>query len=147
MALRKRGKWWYGESQADIRDELVRVGKLNEYVPTHFADAQCVCGGRMFRLLLDEGTAAVRVCAKTSCAQSHPIGDSDEYLDEAELEECACACGGEEFEITVGVHLYADSEDVKWVYIGCRCVACGLTANYGDWKNEFEGYQAYLARV
>ena len=34
MALRKRGKYWYGDSQADIRDELTRVGKLNEYVPT-----------------------------------------------------------------------------------------------------------------
>jgi len=34
MALKKRGKWWYGDSQADIRDELVRLGKLNECVPT-----------------------------------------------------------------------------------------------------------------
>ena len=107
----------------------------------------CVCGGQTFRLQLDEGTAAVRVCPQPTCAQAHPIGDSDEYLQEAELEACGCPCGGEEFEITVGAHLYADSEDVKWVYIGCRCVACGLTANYGDWKNEFEGYQAYLARV
>jgi hypothetical protein len=63
------------------------------------------------------------------------------------LEECACPCGEEEFEITVGVHLYYGSEDVKWVYIGCRCVACGLTANYGDWKNEFNGYRDFLARV
>lgn len=147
MSLRKRGNWWYGDSQSDIRNELMRFGELNEYVPTHFADAGCVCGGRTFRLLLDEGTAAVRVCSKTTCASSHSIGDSGEYLDDAELKECACPCGGEEFEITVGVHLYAGTEDVKWVYIGCRCVACGLTANYGDWKNEFKGYQAYLARV
>ena len=77
MALRKRGKYLYGDSQADIRDELVRVGKLNEYVPTRFADARCVCGGQTFRLRLDEGTAAVRVCPKPNCAQSHPIGDSD----------------------------------------------------------------------
>jgi hypothetical protein len=80
MALRKRGKWWYGDLQADIRDELVRVGMLNVYVPTHFADARCVCGGRTFRLKLDEGTAAVRVCPKKDCAKSHPIGDSDDYL-------------------------------------------------------------------
>jgi hypothetical protein len=147
MSLHRRGKWWYGDSQSDIRGELVRVGKLSGYVPIHFADTRCVCGGRSFRLRLDEGTAAVRVCPKTDCARSHPIGDSDEYLDDAEMEECACPCGGDEFEITVGVHLYADSEDVKWVYIGCRCVACGLTANYGDWKNEFSGYREFLARV
>jgi hypothetical protein len=147
MALRKRGEWWYGDSQADIREELTRVGRLNEYVPDHFADARCVCGGRTFRLQLDEGTAAVRVCTNSDCARSQPIGDSNEYLDDAELQECACPCGGKEFEITVGVQLYAGSEDVKWVYLGCRCVACGLTANYGDWKNELNGYREFLARV
>jgi hypothetical protein len=104
MALIKRGKWWYGDSQADIRDELTRVGTLNEYVPTQFADARCECGCRIFRLQLDETAgAAVRTC--TACAAAHPIGDSDEYLDDAELEDCACACGKEEFEISVGVHL------------------------------------------
>lgn len=147
MALRKRGNWWYGDSQADIRNELIRVGKLNRYVPTHFADARCVCGGRTFQLMLDEGTGAVRVCANTNCAHSHPIGDSAEYLDEMELEQCACPCGSEAFEITVGIHVYEDSQDVKWVYIGCRCASCALTANYGDWKNEFEGYEDYLSRV
>ena len=147
MALRKRGTWWYGESQADIRDELLRVGKLSTYVPSHFADARCGCGGRTFRLLLDEGTAAVRVCAETRCGQSHPVGDSDEYLEDAQLEACACPCGGEALEITVGVHLYEGSDDVKWIYIGCRCIACGLTANYGDWKNETGDYRRFLARV
>lgn len=33
MALQKRGKFYCGESQSDIRDELTRVGKLNQYVP------------------------------------------------------------------------------------------------------------------
>jgi hypothetical protein len=33
MGLSKRGKW-YGDSQADIPDELLRVGNLNGY----FAD-------------------------------------------------------------------------------------------------------------
>ena len=45
----------------------------------------------------------------------HPIGDSSEYLKDAELEECACPCGSEEFEITVGVSLYEDSNDVRWM--------------------------------
>jgi hypothetical protein len=39
----------------------------------------------------------------------------------AELEKCACPCGGEEFEITIGVSLFEDSEDVRWLYLGCRC--------------------------
>jgi len=77
----------------------------------------------------------------------HPIGDSSEYLKDAELEERACPCGSEEFEITVGVSLYEDSNDVRWLYVGCRCPKCGLTAVYGDWESEFNGYQSLLARV
>lgn len=93
----------------------------------------------------DNEGAAVRVCV--GCKAEHPIGDSDGCLEEAELGEYACPCGGEEFEITVGVSLYADSEDVRWLYLGCRCPKCGLAAVYGDWKNEFNGYQELLARV
>lgn len=148
MALHKRGRFYYGDSQTDIRDELTRVGRISDYVPTQFADTQCVCGGRTFRLRLDETAgAAVRICARQNCANVHPICDSEEYLDDAELEDCECPCGGDEFEITIGVHLYNGTEDVKWLYIGCRCAACGLTANYGDWTNEFADYRKLLARA
>ncbi len=42
--------------------------------------------------------------------------------------------------------LYEGSEDVRWLYVGCRCPACGLTAVYGDWKNEFNGYRDLLPK-
>jgi hypothetical protein len=144
MALKKRGKYRYGDNHADIRAEILRYSK-NEYLAEHFADATCACGAKVFRLLLDDGTAAVRKCS--ACQLEHPIGDSDEYLEEAELSECACPCGGEEFEISIGISLYRDSEDVRWLYIGCRCPTCGLTAVYGDWKNECDDYQNFLKRV
>ena len=146
MALKKRGKYRYGDSQADIREELLRYSKMDEYIAHHFADAVCKCGGKLFQLTLDgdEG-AAVRICV--ACKTEHAIGDSADYLEDAELSECACPCGGEEFEISVAVSLYDDSEDVCWLYLGCRCPKCGLTAVYGDWKNEFNGYQELLARV
>jgi hypothetical protein len=146
MALKKRGKYRYGDSQADIRAEVLRYGKENGYSAHHFADSLCACGGKRFRLSLDDTEgAAVRTCVE--CDSKRPICDSDEYLEDAELEKCACPCGGEEFEITVGVSLYEGSEDVRWLYFGCRCPACGLTAVYGDWKNEFNGYRDLLARV
>ena len=146
MALKKRGKFRYGDEQADIRAELIRYSKENGYLAQHFADAACKCGGKIFRLTLDdEEGAAVRICI--ACKIEHPIGDSEEYLKDAELGERACPCENEEFEITVGVSLYEGSEDVKWLYLGCRCPKCGLTGVYGDWKNEFEGYQKLLARI
>ncbi|HKI38440.1 MAG TPA: hypothetical protein VKA46_41710 [Gemmataceae bacterium] len=146
MALQNRGKWRYGDSQADIRGEILRYSRGVKYLAHHYAEAVCKCGGKVFWLLLDDTQgAAVRLCV--ACEDEHLIGDSDEFMAEAELEECACPCGGEEFEITVAVSLYDDSEDVKWLYLGCRCPTCGLTAVYGDWKNEYIGYRELLARV
>src|SRR4051812_28499703 len=66
MALKKRGKYWYGDSQADIRGELIRYGKLDDEVPTRFKDVRCECGSTAFRLQMDdEQGAAIRTC--TSC--------------------------------------------------------------------------------
>lgn len=145
MALRKKGKYRYGDSQADLRDEIKRYSHFG-YPADHFADARCSCGSTTFNLLLDDAQGvAIRTCMK--CRLRHPIGDSGEYVDGAELEECACPCESEQFEISVGVSLYQDSQDVRWLYVGCRCLACGLTAVYGDWKNEFEGYSDLLANV
>jgi hypothetical protein len=146
MALELRGKYRYGDSKNDISAEIARYSHKVEYLATHFANAICQCGSDRFRLQVDEESGvAVRTC--TQCSEVHPIGDSGDYLDEAVLEECACVCGCESFEITVGVSLYDGSEDVRWLYVGCRCVTCGLTAVYGDWKNEYEGYSALLALV
>jgi hypothetical protein len=145
MGLRKRGKYRYGDSQSDIREELLGYAK-GSYLPTQFADAVCQCGSLQFTLLLDEDEGAVvRTC--TLCQQVHPIGDSGEYLEDAELEQCACPCGGEVFEVTIGLALYEGSKDVRWLYLGCRCPGCELTACYGDWKNEYEGYETLLNRV
>lgn len=146
MTLRKKGQYWYGDGQADIPGELRRYGEANGYLPTEFADARCPCGGAVFRLRTDEDEgAAVRTCS--ACGEGHPIGDSAEYLEGATLEEHVCMCDGPEFEITVGVALYDASEDVRWLYIGCRCTACGLVGNFADWKNEFPNFREFLARV
>ncbi len=129
----------------DLRAELRRYSR-NSYVAEKFADAICTCGGSTFRLALDDNEgAAVRTCL--SCRKQHPIGDSAGYLADAELEECACSCGGETFEITVGVALYKGSEDVRWLYLGCRCLGCKLAAVYGDWKNECPDFRAFLAKI
>ncbi len=146
MTLTKRGEYDYGDSQADIRDEILRYSTLNGYLAQHFADAVCKCSHRTFTLSLDDAAGvAVRTCA--ACGVIHPMGDSDQFMQEAQPEECACPCGKERFEITIGVSLYDDSRDMRWLYLGCRCPGCGLTAVYGDWKNEFEGYEEFLSRI
>lgn len=146
MALHKRGTHWYGDAQADIRPELHRYSSLNGYPAQHFADAKCSCGSRSFQLRLDEAAGvAVRACA--TCGLVKLIGDGAEYLDEAAPEESECPCGSDVFELSAGVSLYEGTEDVRWFYLGCRCTRCGLTACYGDWKNEYPGFQQLLDQV
>jgi hypothetical protein len=146
MALNKRGNYRYGDSQIDIREELRCYSQLNGYIADHFADAACQCGGTLFRLGLDDAQGvAIRTCC--TCDAEHPVADSEEYLEGADLQECACPCGGEELEITVGMSLHQDSEDVRWLYLACRRPQCGLTAVYGDWTNEFIGNRELLARI
>ena len=129
----------YAKSWADY-------SKSNAYPIEHFTDAVCFCGNKTFVLFLDDNQGvALRNCL--ACRTRHYIGDSEEYLEDAELEKCECLCGADEFEISAGVALYEKSDDVKWFYLGCRCVACSLVACYGDWKNEFEDYRALLKRV
>ncbi len=67
-------------------------------------------------MLDDNEGAAIRICS--ACNTEHAIGDSEDFLEDASLEECACPCGSESFEITIGVSLYDDNEDVKWLYLG-----------------------------
>ncbi|GAB3381562.1 hypothetical protein [Massilia agri] len=144
--LTKRGQYWYGDGRADIHSEIKRYSKRNGYLAQHFADAVCSCGSGIFRLWLDENEgAAVRQCSE--CDVQHPIGDSEEYLEDAELEECGCPCGSDDLEVSIGVALYDNSEDVRWLYVACRCPRCNLTAVYGDWQNEFAGYVSLLQNV
>jgi hypothetical protein len=144
--LTKRGQYWYGDGRKDVHSEIERYSERNGYLAQHFADSVCSCGSQIFRLWLDESEgAAVRQCSK--CGAQHPIGDSGEYLEDAVLEECGCPCGSDDLEISVGVALYENSEDVRWLYLGCRCHQCNLTAVYGDWKNEFTSYVSLLQNV
>jgi hypothetical protein len=145
MAIKKRRGSEYADSQADIPAYL-RDYSQKSYPVEHFADAVCGCSGRTFVLSIDE-TQGVAVRRCIACKLDHPIGDSDEYLEDAELEECGCPCGKDDLELTVGVALYPESEDVRWLYVGARCVHCGMVGCYADWKNEFIGYQGLLARV
>lgn len=80
MALEKRGAYWYGDSQDDIRGEIARYSELNGYPADRFADARCTCGGRLFALETDETEGvAVRIC--TSCDSRHVMVDGTAHAD------------------------------------------------------------------
>jgi hypothetical protein len=153
MALRQRGEHWYGDTAADIREVLAHHYS-HHYPATVFADAVCDCGGRVFSLQIDEeyGEAAwfCRDCDAQYLFHDRDINGYYEGDPEADTECCGCPCtdrGASYFEITVEACLYDDSEGVRWIYIGCRCVACGLTACYADWNRVELPYPKRFAHM
>src|SRR5437764_3455239 len=119
MALRKRGKYTYGDGPEDLRAELVAYSKKHSDPVTHFAEAVCACGGRVFLLELDVGAGVgVRECV--ACGAEHVIDDRDRTVEEAEryakeLDLCSCVCNKSEFEITGAVNTYAAyPDDARW---------------------------------
>ncbi len=151
MTLKRRGKHWYGDGHADIRVDLFRYSDLNGYPIDDFADVRCECGHDEFHLFTDEEAGvAVRRCTK--CRVEHMMGDSAEFAEDAEIGQHQCLCEGYVFQISAGIHRYRNqddslSNDVRWLYIGCRCPSCGLVGCYADWKNEFNGYDKLLAML
>ncbi len=150
MSISKNGEAYFGTCQKDIREELSRYAKLTGYEIHHFKDVVCVCGGSTFTLHIDDDECvAGRTCL--SCGVQHVMLDGEDYLEDAELYHAICACESEPFEITVGVNLYSGdkglSNDVRWLYIGCRCPKCDQVGCYADWKNEFNGFEKLLSNA
>lgn len=146
MALTQRDDYEYGDSQADIRTSLEAYSQELGATAHYYVDVVCSCGCREFQLLLDEAQGvAIRLCEQ--CDTEHLMGDSEEHMEEAMPEETDCICGGFVFEITVGVTVLKKRPDARWVYIGCRCIECGVTGCYADWQREIQGYQELLKRM
>ena len=122
--------------------EIIRYSNLNEYRSERFKKPTCDCGEDSFELATDDGEGVgLRCCAH--CGQSHWMGDSADYADSAVLVAHQCVCGSEIFQLLVGLALYQGTEDVRWLYIGCRCTACELIGVFADWKCE-SGFVADL---
>ncbi len=107
---------------------------------------ECVCrscAGRSFEVqVMDEESAARRTCL--TCKAREFIADSAEYWDDDAPAEyfCGCPCGHEEFAAAVGFSLREDG-DVRWLFVGLRCLDCGLMGVYEDWKISY-GPSAFL---
>ncbi len=106
-----------------------------------------LCDGRRFEVQVAAITSAARrTCL--DCGHRAFIADSVEWWDDAEVEPCACPCGEEVFAAAAGFALREPAEpgrapDVRWVYVGLRCLACGQLGVYEDWKVDW-GPSGYL---
>jgi len=146
MTVTQKGNYWYGSCDSDICAEVTRFSRKNAYEAQRFQQSVCGCGSVVFRLLSDDAEGvAKRLCVE--CAAEAFIGDGVEYADDAVLEEHGCVCQDDRFAINCGVALYEGSNDVRWLYIGCRCRTCGLIGVFAHWKCEGGDADVYLSRV
>lgn len=106
------------------------------YPIVHMRFPVCACGSDRFQVSGDdeEGCASRRCVA---CKTEHMICDSAEYWDDADPEQCICVCERDEFQVGVGFAITTDKKDLRWIYVGMRCVHCGLAGVYLDWKIDY----------
>ncbi len=131
----KSGEWWRGEGFDDVA-EYLRAYTADSYPAERIAQSTCgSCRAMVFRLRVDQDEGcAERTC--TSCGAVALIADSDEAVEDAELEAVICPCGGDALEVGVGFSL-REAGEVKWITVGSRCVACGVLGSPVDWKVNY----------
>jgi len=100
------------------------------------------CGSSIFRIEVNRESDWARVTCVT-CGESRFIADSEEQWGEDPTSEpVLCPCGDEKFEVVVGFSLRRDGE-LRWISVGCRCVACGILGVCIEWKIDY-GPTAHL---
>lgn len=133
MSIQRAGNAWRGDSFIDL---AVYLRQVTEPHPIEIAlESTCSCRGTVFSLECDplEGCAR-RTCV--ACGAPAFIGDSQELWENAEPEEYNCPCGGDRFDLGVGFSQNEGGE-VRWVIVGCRCVACGALDCAVDWEVDY----------
>ncbi|GAA1902533.1 hypothetical protein [Lapillicoccus jejuensis] len=132
MGIDRSHRWWTGTEAADLGEYLTAYTAAG-YPATRVVHARCArCTGATFRLRVDdEEGCAERTC--TACGDVRLMLDSGDVIEEADLGEAECPCGGAVFEVAVGFAFTAE-QDVRWVYVALRCTADGVLGVYADWK-------------
>lgn len=146
MSIKKSRKGWKGTEAADLDVYLSEFSASHGTPVSRVEHSACsACDSDVFKVGLDdEEGCAVRTCAK--CGLVEPMLDSAEYLDDAELEDAACPCGHEEFQVAVGFALRVDG-DVRWVFVSLRCMGDNTLGVYADWRIDYSPTDQLFARV
>lgn len=128
-------KYWTGDSPEDIGQYLrlyaEEPGLEVKPVVCHG------CGGDAFEVRCDANEGVIQVkCA--ACGAKRVLLDGEEYWEDARprLQKCRVCKTGKTFNLRAGF-LRRENGDVRWVYIGERCTACGTLGSFLDWKVNY----------
>lgn len=133
MAIDKSGKWWVGKTPEDLKEYLDAFSE-DSYPIHEFRLARCDCGSLEFQIeASDEDGVARRTCA--ACRQNHFLCDSEENWSDAETKRWRCtACKSRVANVAAGFSLTEDRQAIHWLYVGERCVGCGVLGCLTSWK-------------
>ena len=145
MSIDTSGKWWVGTDPQDMKEYLEAYSEQG-YKVQEFRLSKCRCGSLEFQLDADDAEGvAKRTCTK--CKREYFICDSKEFWDEAEPEHWSCNCGSEATNVGVGFSLRKRGGEVRWLYVGCRCVKCGILGCFAGWKIDYAPSRQLLEQV
>lgn len=135
VTIDRSGAWWTGTEASDLVDYLKEFTAAG-YPAERVLQISCSgCGSDKFRVRLDDDEGcAVRTC--TGCDTTSFVFDSEDFVEDADLGDAACPCGGEVFNVAAGFALHDDG-DVRWVDLGLRCVLDGVLGCYADWQIDY----------
>ncbi len=131
----KSGKYWYGSEAGDV-DTFLR-----EYAEDAHLDCRAVrcgnCGGEALKMRMDRVEGAIQVVCM-DCGTKKILLDCGEIWEDANprLRKCAACKTGVLHNVRVGFSRRADG-NAQWVYIGSRCIGCGVLASYLDWEIDY----------
>jgi hypothetical protein len=133
MVIDKSKEYWHGDRAEDI------IEYLNEYSENEIDKTVIVkckqCGSDVFTFNIDADGGVIEATC-TACKQKRLLLDSEDYWEESEPENAKCLCKKNQHNVAVGF-VHRETGDVKWVYIGNRCVSCGMLGSFGDWKISY----------
>lgn len=128
-------KYWTGDSPEDIGQYLrlyaEEPGLEVKPVVCHG------CGGDAFEVRCDANEGVIQVkCA--ACGAKRVLLDGEDYWEDARprLRRCRVCKESKTFQVRAGF-LRRENGDVRWVYIGERCTACGTLGSFLDWKVDY----------
>jgi hypothetical protein len=132
MAAEQIDGVWRGTEPEDIKAYLEAI-TVKGYPSTIFRLSTCHCGCQSFGLVFDKRCAgAIRTCQ--NCQESFELCDTQEYWENAKPRNYGCErCGNAFCNVGAGFAMRTTG-DVKWVFIGVRCVVCGTFDCVTDWK-------------
>lgn len=127
-------KYWTGDSPEDIDEWL---GEYTELDDLQVKTVHCrSCGKDVFKIRVDQNEGAVQVICH-SCGMKKILLDGEEIWKECRPRARKCPiCKESLYNVRVGFH-YRDNGDVKWVYIGNRCISCGTLGSFADWSIDY----------